>query len=124
MLGPMPPTPHDLGAPSSYLVTMPGIAVIASDGSRVGTLEHVVADDALDIFEGIVVRGPDAEDPHRFVDRADIKDFYDRGVLLSIPPDAIPGLHRPMEDPSASDAAVPEHMHGRLRRAWDHISGK
>lgn len=116
--------PTGLGAPSSYLVAPPGLPVVSSDGSRVGTLEHVVADESVDIFEGIVLLTPGGSDRHRFVDRDDIKDFYDRGVLLSIPRDAIAGLHVPTDDPASADSAPPAHMHDRLRRAWDLISGK
>ena len=108
--------PPALGAPSSYLVAQPGLAVVASDGSPVGRLEHIVADTSVDIFEGIVM-ATYQEGPHRFVDRDDIKDFYDNGVLLSIPPEAIAGLHLPSEHPATTGA--PEHMHGRLRRAWE-----
>jgi hypothetical protein len=111
----------DLGAPSSYLVAAPGLAVISSDGVDVGRLEHVVADNSMDVFEGIVLASHGGE-PHRFVDRDDIKDFYDRGVLLSISAEEIPGLHLPSDDPAG--AGAPEHMHDRLRRAWDLVSGK
>ena len=120
----MPPEPPDLGPPSSYLVAAPGLAVVARDGSRVGTLEHVVADESLDIFEGIVIRIADDGDPHRFVARDDVGEFHDRAVLLRIGPEAIAGLHRPTPEPAAIEPPIPEHMHGPLRRAWDHLSGR
>lgn len=116
--------PPPLGAPSSYLVAAPGLPVISSDGTTVGRLEHVVADNSVDIFEGIVLRTSDGDSEHRFVDRDDIKDFYDGGVLLSIPAAGVAGLHLPSDDPASAPTAPPEHMHDRLRRAWGLISGK
>lgn len=120
----MAPTPPSLGAPSSYLVAPPGLPVISSDGATVGRLEHVVADNSVDIFEGIVLLTSEGVVQHRFVDRADIKDFYDGGVLLSIPAEGIADLHTLSEDPAAAPTPPPEDMHDRLRRAWDLISGK
>lgn len=116
--------PPPLGAPSSYLVAAPGLPVISSDGTTVGRLEHVVADNSVDIFEGIVLRTSGGHTQHRFVDRDDIKDFYDGGVLLSIPAAEVAGLHLPSDDPASAPTAPPEHMHDRLRRAWGLISGE
>ena len=103
----VPPESPDVGPPSSYLVAAPGLAVVARDGSRVGTLEHVVADESVDIFEGIVIRIADDGDPHRFVARDDVAEFHDRAVLLSIGPEAIAGLHRPTPEPAAIEPPIP-----------------
>ena len=42
-------------APSSYIVLEQGVEVISSDGDQVGLVEHVLADEEEDIFDGIVV---------------------------------------------------------------------
>ena len=51
----------DLGAPSSYLLLKPGVAVVASDDVHVGTVSRVLADPEIDIFDGIVVSTVDGE---------------------------------------------------------------
>lgn len=91
----VPPESPDLGPPSSYLVAAPRLAVVASDGSRVGTLEHVVADETLDIFEGIVIRIAHVGDRNRFIARDDVAEFHERAVLLAVGPEAIAGLPQP-----------------------------
>ena len=43
------------GEPTSFLQAATGIDVISSDGDRVGTLAHVLADEQTSIFDGIVI---------------------------------------------------------------------
>ena len=45
----------DRGAPMSYLTLEEGTPVLASDGTEVGRVEHVLADADADIFDGLVV---------------------------------------------------------------------
>src|SRR4051812_43540135 len=47
--------PMDLGEPRSYLTLEPGTDVYSSDGEIVGKVEHVLADEKDDIFDGIVI---------------------------------------------------------------------
>src|SRR5258706_207827 len=68
----------DLGEPVSYLVVEPGTDVYSADGARVGTLQHVLADEENDIFDGIVIdteRGPGAL---RFADAPDVDELWER----------------------------------------------
>jgi hypothetical protein len=46
----------DLGAPISYAVLQADTPVFSSDGARIGTVKHVLAAEAEDIFDGIVIR--------------------------------------------------------------------
>ncbi len=45
----------DYGERISYLALEKGIAIVSSDGQEVGKLEHVLADDEEDVFDGIVI---------------------------------------------------------------------
>jgi sporulation protein YlmC with PRC-barrel domain len=45
----------DEGLPIAYGVLEKGVAVLASDGERVGTVHHVVSAPEKDIFHGIVI---------------------------------------------------------------------
>jgi len=50
-------TVMDEGLPIAYEVLEPGVPVFASDGEQIGTVAHVVAAPAEDIFHGIVLDG-------------------------------------------------------------------
>ena len=82
----------DLGAPSSYLLLKPGVAVVASDDVHVGTVSRVLADPEIDIFDGIVVSTVDGE---RRVAWAQVHAIYDNGVELTIDAAAVVALSRP-----------------------------
>ena len=45
----------ELGEPIAYLALKEGTPVYDRTGERVGVLEHVVADEPTDIFEGLIV---------------------------------------------------------------------
>lgn len=110
----------DYGEPTSYLALDAGVDVFSSDGQRLGAVQHVLAAEEEDIFEGIVIDGP------RFVDAPQIESIHERGVLLSISAAEAEGLHAP----SANPAVVENHgdtegrLEHKLKRAWEKISGK
>jgi Uncharacterized protein conserved in bacteria (DUF2171) len=71
----------DEGLPIAYQVLDEDVAVYATGGETVGTVDHVVAAPELDIFHGIVMRvGKD----RRFVPADQIASLHERGVDLSI----------------------------------------
>jgi hypothetical protein len=117
----------DYGDPRSYLAAATGIDVVSADGQRVGRLTHVLADAEDDIFDGIVI-DPSAGGGHRFVDAPEVDEFYERAVTLRIPASAIAALHAPSSNPAVMESHGVEdsesHLHQKLRRAWDLISGR
>jgi hypothetical protein len=104
----------DHGAPIAYLALEQGTSVLASDGARVGRVEHVIYDTSADIFEGVVLSV--AGGRLRFADADEIADMYERAVLLRLDRDAAARLPEPVEP---GDGVA-----DRLRRAWDAISGR
>jgi hypothetical protein len=114
----------DLGPPVAYLALPEGVPVYAADDSRVGDVEHVLADEETDIFDGLVVGTGEG---HRFVDASLVDELYERGVVLSI--DGAEALSLP--EPSASPAVLEadpadtaeSDLTRKLRRAWDFVSG-
>jgi len=122
---------EDLGSPSSYLVLKPGQPVHSSDGEKVGTVEHVLADFDDDIFDGLVLDTSVLPGGHRFVDADQVDEIFERGVLLKIDRAAADELPEPTKSASAIEAGPEEAAEGgqskleqKLSRAWDLLSGK
>ena len=119
----------DHGSPIAYTALAEGTTVHSSDGVEVGTVKRVLADEAANLFDGIVVSTSDGD---RFVDAPEVGDLYERLVTLKLTADET----RALDEPSPSPAAVrvsPDDISGDnpggrtrgvLRRAWDRISGK
>ena len=64
---------------------------------------------------------------HRFADADQILAIYEHGVVLNIDRAAAEQLHKPSPNPAVlrDDPAAPDvgALAGKLRRAWDYISG-
>jgi hypothetical protein len=113
---------EDLGAPIGYLTLRDGSAVYDRDGVHVGEVEHVLADEGVDIFHGLIVRTPPPSSRHLFATRDQIGGLYERAVVLSVPAQElhVPSADRPARD-AAGDTAHNPVQEG-LRRAWDWLS--
>jgi hypothetical protein len=102
--------------------------VLSADGDRVGVVEHVLADEEEDIFDGIVIDVRLGPGGLHFVDAPQVAEIRQDEVVLTIPSAEVERLPKPAPNP-----AVMEH-HGvedsesplehKLRRAWEIISGK
>jgi sporulation protein YlmC with PRC-barrel domain len=118
----------DHGAPGSYLTLTPGTDVVSSDGETVGKVEHVLADEATEIFDGLVIdtrRGPGGL---RFVDAPEVDEIFERAVVLSVTAAEVDHLPEPTASPGVIESHGEEDsdsaLQGKLRRAWDLISGR
>jgi|tagenome__1003787_1003787.scaffolds.fasta_scaffold19480508_2 hypothetical protein len=106
--------PEDVGAPIAYLVLARGTAVYDRSGDRVGTVEHVLADDREDIFHGLVVK---TDDGHRYAPADQVDGIFERAVIVAKPAGELP---EPSADPAA-EAVADEGLGEQLKRAWDWI---
>jgi hypothetical protein len=121
-------TPMDHGAPGSYLTLTPGTDVVSSDGETVGKVEHVLADEGTEIFDGLVIDVRLGPGGLRFVDAPEVDAIFERAVVLSVTAAEIDQL----PEPTASPGVIENHgeedsesaLQGKLRRAWDLISGR
>lgn len=117
----------DLGAPMSYLTLEPGAPVFASDGTRIGTVEHVLADPEEDIFDGLVIDTRLGPGGHRFVDAPCVDAIREGGVVLTLDVAGAERLPEPSANPAAlrvdPDDVVEGELQRKLRRAWDWITG-
>jgi hypothetical protein len=117
----------DLGNPASYLTLAGGTDVLSSDGRKIGTVEHVLADADADVFDGVIVDMRSGPGGHRFADAAQIERIHERGVVLALDESAAEKLPEPAENPAALDASpddvTPDGLDDKLRRAWDYLSG-
>ena len=118
----------DLGDPTSYLQIEEGVPVLSSDGQEIGKLEHVLADESADIFDGVIVDTRTGPGGWRFADASQVEAFHVNAVVLKLDAEAAAGLPEPEGNPAVVDAGPddvePPTAGDRLRRAWDYISGK
>jgi hypothetical protein len=104
----------DEGLPIAYQVLDDGIPVYASDGTQVGTVDHVVSAPAEDIFHGIVIR---AQSKRQFVAAEDVASLHERGVDLRIDAAAAAALPEPHGAAPAWHDVEP----GVKPRRWTHF---
>ena len=112
----------DEGLPIAYQVLDEGIPVYAADGVQVGTVDHVVAAPALDIFHGIVFQGVDGS--RRFVAADEVASLHERGVDLRISVAAAAGLPEPHGAAPAWRDREPGVKPSRWNHLVDLVSGK
>lgn len=119
--------PMDLGPQISYQVLAMGTKVLSSDGAEIGTVAHVLAVEAEDVFDGIVVAVDGGPGEHRFADADDIQEIHERAVLLKLDRERCAELPQPSANPAVmrDDPADPTsgELTSKLRRAWDRLSG-
>jgi len=118
---------QDLGDPISYKVVERHTPVLSADGEEIGTVDHVLADEQTDVFDGIVIRRPVGKPQrHCFADADEVESIHERGVTLKLAAQEAENL----PEPGANPAVLHEAGEGKesalahkLRRAWDWVSG-
>jgi len=117
----------DYGNPISYMVLQPGTDVVSSDGRRVGKVEHVLADEDVDIFDGVVVDLESGPGGIHFADSEQVEEIYERAIVLTVPAAECEQLPRPAPAPAVMEHHGAEDsestLQAKLHRAWDRISG-
>ena len=115
----------DYGEPASYLTLESGTDVISSDGKVIGKVEHVLAAEDEDIFDGLVVDLKAGPGGLRFADASQVEEIYEHAVVLTLSEAESDQLPDPEPSPAVmdSDADPPGPLESKLRRAWDLISG-
>jgi hypothetical protein len=112
----------ELGPPIAFRAVREGTPVYDRDGRRIGVVERVVADEVLDIFEGLIVHTEPLPGRHLFASVDQIAELRERGALLSVRREQ---LHAPEPRPRSrrSDAPLDGSLRALLRRTWDRLSG-
>lgn len=113
---------EEFGAPISYLLVKEGTPVYDADRDRIGVVEHVLADERLDIFRGLIVHTMPLPGRHLFADADQIAELREKAVLLSVDREE---LHDPSQRPAARAAdggSMESPLQAGLRHAWDWLS--
>jgi hypothetical protein len=117
----------DHGNRIAYTALQPGVDVLSSDGSPVGKVEHVLADEDKDIFDGLVIDVQSGPGGLRFADAEQVAEIYERAVVLTVPQAEVDALPTPGPAPAVMETDPADAAEGplerKLRRAWDLISG-
>lgn len=115
---------HELGTPIAYVALARGVDVFSSDGEKVGTVGHVLADEATGIFDGIVVDRRHGPGGHRFVDAPEVGRIHERGVVLKLTAVECERLPEPTDNPAVLSIDAGDRSPSKLQRAWDRLSGR
>jgi hypothetical protein len=110
----------DEGLPISYEVLDKGVPVYSADGQIVGTVHHVVAAEAEDIFHGLVIH---TEAGQRFVAAEDVASLHERGVDLRLSAAAASELPEPHGAAPARRLREPGLKPSRWSELLDKITG-
>ncbi|NNC12398.1 hypothetical protein HII28_10975 [Planctomonas sp. JC2975] len=102
-----------MSEPIAYTALQKGAVVTASGGERLGTVEHVLQDPSLDLFDGLAVR---THHGLRFVDARQVTGITTDGVDTTIDESEVAGL--PAPDGDAVLDADPEQYEGEGLTAW------
>jgi hypothetical protein len=117
----------DEGAPIAYQVLDADVPVYSSEGDLVGTVDHVVAAPAQDIFHGIVMRaasgGASLSAGQRFVAADQIGSLHEHGVDLVIGAAAVADLPEPHGAAPARRILEPGVKPSRWKHLVDMLSG-
>jgi len=95
--------PEDIGAPIAFQVLKDGTAVYDRAGDKVGDVVHVLADDADDIFHGLIVKTGAG---HRYASADLVDGLFQHGVIVAEPAAKLPEPAENADEPF-------------LKRAWD-----
>jgi hypothetical protein len=116
----------DLGDPISYMALEEGTPCFASDGAQVGHVARVLADDAEDVFDGIVIAHHLGH--HAFADADQVAAIHQRGVTLTVTGAEAESLPQPSQNPAVMDVdpgdTVSSGFGASMRRLWDRLTGK
>ncbi len=115
---------RDLGLPVAAIALREGVPVYDRDDERIGVVEHVLIDEATDIFEGLVIHTHPLPGRHLVAAPEQIEEMYERGVKLSVTREE---LHEPSADPGRrrreqGRPPLEARLERALRRAWDWLT--
>jgi hypothetical protein len=99
--------------PISYLALTDGTPVVSASGRPIGTVEHVLQDDSLDFFDGLVIA---AHEGRRFVDAGRIVRITAAQVITTVTDEEADHLPEPQGD--GVYTADPEQDAGPGLTAW------
>ncbi len=99
--------------PIAYTALPKGAKVLSASGAEIGVVEHVLQDDALDLFDGLAVKTPAGL---RFVDARQVGGITTAAVHTTVADDEIAALPQPNGNEVLD--ANPDEYQGNALSAW------
>ena len=106
--------PEDADHPIAYTALQPGTPVQTSDGYHFATVQAVLVDEKVSVFDGIVVH---TKEGARFVDADQIASIYTTHVLTTLSGEQAANLPPP-DGSNVVDIKPPRSMADRLGRMF------
>ena len=106
--------PEDADHPIAYTALQPGTPVQTSDGYHFATVQAVLVDEKVSVFDGIVVH---TKEGARFVDADQIASIYTTHVLTTLSRERAANLPVP-DGSNLIDVKPPRSMGERLGRMF------
>jgi sporulation protein YlmC with PRC-barrel domain len=100
--------------PIAYTALQPGTSVQTSDGHHFATVQAVLVDEKVSVFDGIVVHTAEGA---RFVDADQVATIYARHVLTTLSSEQAANLPPP-DGSNLIDVKPPRSMADRLGRMF------
>jgi hypothetical protein len=110
-----------LGPPVSYLGLREGVPVYDRSGERIGVVERVLADEGLDIFDGLLIHTEPLPGRHVIASADRVAELHERGVLLHALVEELP--EPPPANAHEEEPPAEGRLHALLRRVSDAIGG-
>jgi sporulation protein YlmC with PRC-barrel domain len=102
------------GHPIAYTALQPGTPVQTSDGQEFGTVEVVLVDEKVSVFDGIIIRTAEGR---RFVDADQVGSIYTSHVRTTLTAELAAGLPAP-DQSTLVEIKPPRSMLDRLGRMF------
>lgn len=112
------------GPPVAYTAVTKGTPVYDRDGERIGVVEHVVADEPVDVFHGVIVHTRPLPGQRRYAPAEQIAGLYEDAVKVSVARGELRDIDSDPAARTVQDGLDENPPRPGLGRAWHWNQGR